>query len=58
MRKIAVEIEVIDDRHCSKKCEYFNYEATNHAEVCSIYYEFLERDKKGYLRTAECRNSK
>lgn len=54
-RKIAVEIKTIDDKHCSKDCNYF-YEP----QLCIAIppYQLIGittvRGTIGYLRTKEC----
>ena len=54
-RKIVVEIKTIDDEHCSKKCKWF-FNVWGKCTLTDIYYlTNLKKDRRGYLRTAECK---
>jgi len=54
MRKIAVEIKVIDDRHCSPECRFYHHSSCILPDKGE---DWLHYDETGYLRTAACINS-
>jgi hypothetical protein len=50
-RKIAVFIQTLDDRHCSKKCHFYKEGfVSSYCDAKMLKYE----DGIGYLRTAKC----
>jgi hypothetical protein len=62
-KQIKVEIEVIDDEHCSKKCYYFTHllgdvKAPPYCTIAkSKYWKKIKKDSKGFLRTTKCKQA-
>lgn len=63
-KQIKIEIEVIDDEHCSDKCYYFTHLFLNNMYAppyCTItkskYWRKLKQDRNKFLRTDKCKQA-